>query len=88
VFELIPQTSGAWTEKILFNFQRTADGFEPLTGVILDKSGNVYGTTVLGGTQPGSGTVFELTAANGYAKRPFCIILISLPIQPKRLPMA
>ena len=68
VFELIPQTSGAWTEKILVNFQRTADGFEPLTGVILDKSGNVYGTTVLGGTQPGSGTVFELTAANGYAK--------------------
>ena len=68
VFELIPQTSGAWKEKILFNFQRTADGFEPLTGVILDKSGNVYGTTVLGGTQPSSGTVFELTAANGYAK--------------------
>jgi len=68
VFELIPQTSGAWKEKILYTFQRGADGYEPLTGVILDKSGNVYGTTLLGGTSPGSGDVFELTAANGYAK--------------------
>jgi len=68
VFELIPQTSGAWTEKILYTFQGGADGSESLCGVILDKSGNVYGTTLKGGTQIGSGTVFKLTAANGYAK--------------------
>ena len=68
VFKLAPQTSGAWTEKILYTFQGGADGSEPATGVILDKSGNVYGTTWRGGTQIGSGTVFELTAANGYAK--------------------
>jgi uncharacterized repeat protein (TIGR03803 family) len=68
VFELIPQTSGAWTEKILYTFQGAADGAKPLCGVIVDKSGNVYGTTLLGGTSAGSGTVFELTAANGYAK--------------------
>jgi uncharacterized repeat protein (TIGR03803 family) len=68
VFELIPQTSGAWTEKILYTFQGGADGSQPLCGVILDKSGNVYGTTLKGGTQVGSGTVFKLTAANGYAK--------------------
>jgi hypothetical protein len=37
--------------------------------VILDKSGNVYGTTTLGGTGGNNGgIVFELTAANGYAK--------------------
>lgn len=68
IFELIPQTSGAWTEKILHIFQSGADGSEPLTGVILDKSGNVYGTTLKGGTQLGSGVVFKLTAANGYTK--------------------
>jgi uncharacterized repeat protein (TIGR03803 family) len=68
VFELMPQTSGAWTEKILYTFQGAADGAKPLCGVIVDKSGNVYGTTLLGGTSIGSGTVFELTAANGYAK--------------------
>jgi uncharacterized repeat protein (TIGR03803 family) len=68
VFELIPQTSGAWTEKILYTFQGGADGSESLCGVILDKSANVYGTTLKGGTQIGSGTVFKLTAASGYAK--------------------
>ncbi len=68
VFELIPQTSGAWTEKILYTFQGGADGSQPLCAVILDKSGNVYGTTLRGGTSIGSGTVFKLTAANAYAK--------------------
>jgi hypothetical protein len=38
VFELIPQTSGAWTEKILYTFQGGADGAKPLCGVIVDKS--------------------------------------------------
>jgi uncharacterized repeat protein (TIGR03803 family) len=68
VFELTPQTSGAWTEKILYTFQGGADGSQPLCGVILDKSGNVYETTLRGGTSIGSGTVFKLTAANAYAK--------------------
>ena len=68
VFKLIPQTSGTYSEKILYTFQGGADGSEPLTGVTLDQNGNVYGGTLKGGTQPGSGTIFELTAANDYAK--------------------
>ena len=68
VFKLTPQASGTWTEKILYTFKGGADGSQPATGVILDKRGNVYGTTWRGGTQAGSGTVFELSAANDYAK--------------------
>lgn len=68
VFKLNPQASGTWTEKILYTFKGGADGSEPATGVIFDKSGNVYGTTWKGGSQPGSGTVFELSAADDYAK--------------------
>lgn len=68
VFELIPQTSVTYAEKILYTFQGGADGSEPLTGVTLDTSGNVYAGTLKGGTQIGSGTVFKLTAVNGYAK--------------------
>jgi uncharacterized repeat protein (TIGR03803 family) len=67
VFKLTRQTSGAWTERILHTFQGGADGAKPLAGVILDKSGNVYGTTTLGGSGK-YGTVFKLTAANDYAK--------------------
>jgi uncharacterized repeat protein (TIGR03803 family) len=68
VFELIPQSSGTYAEKILYTFQGGADGSQAATGVILDKSGNVYGTTFRGGTSIGDGAVFMLTAANGYAK--------------------
>lgn len=69
VFKLSPpKTSGAWKEKILYAFQGGADGSQPFTGVTLDKAGNVYGGTLRGGTHIGSGTIFKLTAADGYAK--------------------
>jgi len=71
VFKLSPPTKATttWTEKILYTFKGGIDGSEPFTGVILDKSGDVYGTTTFGGTGGNNGgIVFELTAANGYAK--------------------
>lgn len=67
VFKLTPQTSGAWTETILYTFKGGNDGFRPRAGVILDKSGDVFGTTESGGTGR-YGTAFVLTAANHYAK--------------------
>jgi uncharacterized repeat protein (TIGR03803 family) len=60
VYELIPQTGGGWTEKILHNFNNMGtDGLYPASGLILDEVGNLYGTTVLSGSD-GVGTVFEL----------------------------
>jgi uncharacterized repeat protein (TIGR03803 family) len=56
VFELIP-TSGRWREKLLINFQNIA---LPTAGVVLDSSGNVYGTMTNGGRFD-HGAVFELT---------------------------
>jgi len=58
VFELIP-SSGKWTLKVLFSFN-DADGGRPWGGLIFDKGGNLYGTTVLGGAIV-AGTVFEIT---------------------------
>ena len=66
VFELIPN-NGTWTEKVLYNFcsaDNCTDGENPAGGVILDGSGNLYGTTCCGGAH-GGGTVFELTPDNG-----------------------
>jgi len=54
VFEITP--SGQYN--VLYAFQGT-DGEEPSAGVILDGSGNLYGTTALGGAA-GYGTVFKL----------------------------
>jgi uncharacterized repeat protein (TIGR03803 family) len=67
IFELTPGSNGAWTEKILHSFLGgPSDGAQPYDGgIVLDGSGDIYGTTNLGGAF-GFGTVFELVAgANG-----------------------
>jgi uncharacterized repeat protein (TIGR03803 family) len=45
VFELSPLGGGAWTESVLHAFDRNNEGFRPDTSVVLDKSGNIFGTT-------------------------------------------
>jgi uncharacterized repeat protein (TIGR03803 family) len=64
VFELSPQSGGGWAETVLYAFcslSNCADGERPATGpLVLDASGNLYGTTYFGGTT-GNGTVFELS---------------------------
>lgn len=52
-------------ESVLYSFSGGSDGSQPVAGVTLDNSGNLYGTTLLGGIAPvdsGEGVVFELTA--------------------------
>ena len=60
-FELMPPAAGktAWTEKVLFVFTG-GNGRVPLTDLIADKAGNLYGTTEAGGASD-LGTVFALT---------------------------
>lgn len=65
VFELSPpeQVGNPWTEKVLWTFQGPPDGEQPLGKLIFDSAGNLYGTTLQGGTA-GAGTVFELSPSN------------------------
>ncbi len=60
-FQLSPSGSG-WTETILQNFGNNNGNF-PYSGMIIDNSGNLYGTTEFGPV--GDGTVFELTPSGG-----------------------
>jgi uncharacterized repeat protein (TIGR03803 family) len=61
VFELSPDGSGDWTEKVLHSFTHDSiDGESPTSGLIFDVAGNFYGTTYGGGTA-GAGTVFKIT---------------------------
>jgi uncharacterized repeat protein (TIGR03803 family) len=65
VFQLTPSGS-AWTEQTIHNFNFSGDnGVEPIGGLIMDASGNLYGTTLYGGTFPAGGTAFELTPGGG-----------------------
>jgi len=59
-------------EDTLYEFQDGADGASPAAGLMIDKAGNLYGTTVLGGDlncnlspgdPPGCGVAFKLSPA-------------------------
>jgi uncharacterized repeat protein (TIGR03803 family) len=62
VFEMSPNGSGGWTERVLHNFGASSlDGQNPWSGVVFDTSGNLFGT---GGSRA-QGTVFEMTNSGG-----------------------
>ena len=56
-------------EKVLYPFTGGNDGGRPAADLVMDKAGNLYGTTVTGGTgqacSGGCGTVFKLTPLAG-----------------------
>ena len=65
VYKLTP-SGGGWTESVIYTFQDENDGDGPFSGLVLDDSGNLYGTTADGGDLAcdapyGCGTVFQLT---------------------------
>lgn len=66
VFQLAPQQDGTWKETVLHSFPAfEGDGSEPYEGVVLDKAGNVYGTTSQGGSSTGCGVIFKLAPLIG-----------------------
>jgi uncharacterized repeat protein (TIGR03803 family) len=52
-----------YTERVLYAFANGPDGAQPQGGLIMDASGNLFGTTSTGGN--GQGTVFELSPSGG-----------------------
>ena len=68
VFELTPPVGGGtWKKKMLYVFTGGSDGSAPGGGLVMDATGNLYGTTVFGGQacpewgSAGCGVVFEIT---------------------------
>jgi uncharacterized repeat protein (TIGR03803 family) len=69
VFQLTPHKGGSWTEQLIHRFLvkggQSDDGTEPVSGLLLDSHGNLYGTASMGGSyagycSTGCGTAFEL----------------------------
>lgn len=59
-YEISPASGRKWTETVLYNFGSGSDGQCPESALTFDFSGNLYGTTSIGGSY-GAGTVFELS---------------------------
>ena len=69
VFELVKSSAG-YTEQILYSFGATiGDGNEPISSLVMDSAGNLYGTTFYGGSSR-FGTVYELAkSSSGYTEQ-------------------
>jgi uncharacterized repeat protein (TIGR03803 family) len=64
VFELSPAGDGAWTVTVLQSFWNAGyGGSEPVSGLIMDSSGNLFGTTFYGSGH--FGNVFQLSPSGG-----------------------
>ncbi|MGA2902598.1 MAG: choice-of-anchor tandem repeat GloVer-containing protein [Candidatus Korobacteraceae bacterium] len=77
VYQLVP-SRGGWLENVLVNFDGP-NGEGPLGNLIIDASGNLYGTTSGGGERNGDSVVFKLAPSEGgftysalYSFGPYC----------------
>ncbi len=62
VYELSPRATGEWKERVIHNFTGGTDGNSPISNLVSDAAGNLYGTTSEGGAPScGCGTIFKLT---------------------------
>ena len=63
VYELSRRRNGEWNENVIYSFQEGSDGNSPISNLVSDSVGNLYGTTSEGGL--GSGTIFKLSPIGG-----------------------
>jgi uncharacterized repeat protein (TIGR03803 family) len=73
VYKLTPTAQGPWAETVLYEFNGSRrggkDGREPVAAMVFDQEGNLYGSTLTGGTHHRRGTIFKLTpSSNGLWK--------------------
>jgi uncharacterized repeat protein (TIGR03803 family) len=64
VYELVKKSATDYRYKVLYSLcqqANCADGDQPVSSLIIDTAGNLYGTTVIGGT--GYGVAYELSRA-------------------------
>jgi uncharacterized repeat protein (TIGR03803 family) len=68
VFQLTQQPDGSWAEIAIYAFTGAPDGSNPYSGLTIDNSGNLYGTTQSGGAN-GIGCVYMVSpTANGWSE--------------------
>ena len=65
VYELV-RKNGTWNERVLYSFKGGTDGGNPISTLVADSAGNLYGTTSEGGASGCEcGTIFKLSRKSG-----------------------
>ena len=61
IFKLVPPARGAssWTETVLYNFDITTSGSQPIGEFVWDPAGHLFGVTYSGGPHY-AGTIYEI----------------------------
>ena len=65
-FKLTPKAGGGWTEKVLHSFNFDSTGAQPVSTLLVDRAGDLFGMAATGGNfnsacpNVGCGLVFEL----------------------------
>jgi uncharacterized repeat protein (TIGR03803 family) len=71
VFKLTRDAKGQWSRSLLYSFKGGSDftsgndGGVPMSGLIFDQAGNLYGTT-LGGGDSSLGTIYKISNVSGH----------------------
>jgi len=64
IFKLSRSSSGRWKETVLYDIPGGPSGADPSAGVVMDKAGDLFGTTSVGGDPNcNCGVVYELSPA-------------------------
>ncbi len=65
IVTLTPKSGGGWTYNLAYDFPAySGDASGPYSGMIADSNGDLFGTTISGGSG-GGGTVFEIAGKTG-----------------------
>ncbi|HEX3942574.1 MAG TPA: choice-of-anchor tandem repeat GloVer-containing protein [Rhizomicrobium sp.] len=77
----LAKVNGVWTETVLHNFcspNDCLDGLEPLTHMILDREGNLFGASLGGTSSTGQGVLFKIVPSGinsaFYVLHDFCVV--------------
>jgi uncharacterized repeat protein (TIGR03803 family) len=66
VFKLSKTSTGTWRTSVLHRFTDGLDGGQPQDGLVIDRAGNLYGTTPFGGAY-GFGVIYQVSnTASGW----------------------
>ncbi|HEX8816756.1 MAG TPA: choice-of-anchor tandem repeat GloVer-containing protein [Terriglobales bacterium] len=61
VFKMTPTGNGHWDYAIIHDFSGGTEGDIPVSGVVMDTNGNLYGTTGDGGNISGCGVLYKMS---------------------------